>query len=76
MTIKFGDVEYFELLELRDRLKYFRYDRLDLSGLDRLRSELEFKIEAIHEADKLERQTRDSEAWADKTAKEINEQTK
>lgn len=55
MTIKFGDVEYFELLELRDRLKYFRYDRLDLISLDRLRSELEIKIEAIHAADKLER---------------------
>ena len=55
MTIKYGDVEYFELLELRDRLKYFRYDRLDLLSLDRLRSELDIKIQAIHEAGKIER---------------------
>jgi len=72
MKIKYGDVEYFELVELRERLSYFRYDRLDLISLDRLRSELDFKIAAINE----EKQAKDSEAWADKTAKEINEETK
>jgi hypothetical protein len=46
--IKYGDIEYFTLLDLRDKLKYFQYDKLDLFNLDRLRSEVEIKIEAIH----------------------------
>ena len=46
--IKFGDIEYFTLLDLRDKLKYQQYHKLDLVNLDRLRSEVEIKIEAIH----------------------------
>lgn len=48
MNIKYGDIEYFTLLDLRDKLKYFQYDKLDLINLDRLKSEVEIKIEAIH----------------------------
>ena len=50
--IKYGDIEYFTLLDLRDKLKYDHYDRLDLTKLDVLRSEVEIKIEAIHLAHK------------------------
>ena len=46
--IKYGDIEYFTLLDLRDKLKYIQYDKLDLQNLVRLRSEVEIKIEAIH----------------------------
>jgi predicted nucleotidyltransferase len=45
--IKFGDIEYFELLGLRDKLKNFNYDRLDLVSLDKLRNEIEIKIRQI-----------------------------
>lgn len=48
MEIKFGDIEYFTLLDLNDKLKYYQYDKLDLVNLDRLRSEVERKIAAIH----------------------------
>lgn len=46
--IHYGDIEYFTLLDLRDKLKYFNYDKLDLVNLDRLRAEVERKIEVIH----------------------------
>ncbi len=52
MAIKFGDIEYFTLLELRDKLMYRGYDRLDLLTLDRLRNEVDIKILQIHEEDK------------------------
>jgi hypothetical protein len=48
MDIKYGDIEYFTLLDLRDKLKYFQYDKLDLVNLDKLRIEVAIKIEAIH----------------------------
>ena len=46
--IKTGDLEYFELLELQDYLKAHRLDKLGLENIDRLRSEIEIKIEEIH----------------------------
>lgn len=48
MNIKYGDLEYFTLLDLRDKLKYFEYNKLDLLNLDKLKAEVERKIEAIH----------------------------
>ena len=48
--IKTGDLEYFELLELQDYLKAHRLDKLGLENIDRLRSEIEIKIEEIHSA--------------------------
>jgi hypothetical protein len=48
MIIKFGDIEYFELLTLRDRLKYWKYDKFDLEYLDKLKAEIDRKIESIH----------------------------
>lgn len=49
--IKFGSIEYFELLSLRDKLKSRHLDKLDLLSLDRLRNELSIKIEAINEVE-------------------------
>ena len=46
--IRFGDIEYFTLLELRDRLKARQWDKLDLLNIDRLRNEVEIKIQQIH----------------------------
>jgi len=48
MRIEFGSLEYFELLGLQDKLKGYRLDGLELENLDRLRSEIERKVEAIH----------------------------
>ena len=48
MKIKVGDIEYFTLLELQDKLRYFGYNKLDLEYLDKLRAELEIKIESIN----------------------------
>ena len=45
--IKFGDIEYFTLLDLRDNLQSRRYDKLDLFNLDKLRNEIELKIRRI-----------------------------
>lgn len=59
MTIKFGDIEYFELLRLQDELKFLRYDRLGLSNLDKLRYEISVKIAAIHEIENERRQNVD-----------------
>lgn len=51
--IKFASTEYFTLLDLRDKLKYMDYDKLDLLSLDKLRYEVEIKIKAIdHEHSK------------------------
>ena len=46
--IKFGSIEYFELLTFRDKLKSFRLNKLDLNYLDKLRMEVDLKIEEIH----------------------------
>lgn len=48
MDIKFGSIEYFELLHLRDKLRSRHLDKLDLLSLDRLRTEVAFKIDAIN----------------------------
>ena len=47
-NIKFGDTEYFTLLNLNDKLKFRDYERLGLENLDKLRADVEMKIEAIH----------------------------
>lgn len=46
--IKFGDIEYFTLLDLQQKLKRWDYDRLDLLSLDKLRLEVEIKIKQIN----------------------------
>lgn len=45
--IEYGTVEYFTLLDLSDRLKAWKYDKLDLQNLNKLRFEIEQKIAAI-----------------------------
>jgi len=45
--IKYGDIEYFTLLDLQDNLQSRRYDKLDLSMLDKLRNEIDLKIRRI-----------------------------
>lgn len=52
MNIKYGDIEYFELLSLQDKLKNRRLDLLGLLSLDRLRTEIAYKVEAIKEIEK------------------------
>ena len=47
--IKYGDIEYFSLLNLQDKLKAWSYTNLDLQYLDKLRMEIDIKIKAIHE---------------------------
>ena len=47
MKIKFGDIEYYTLHELRDKLMYWGYNKLDLNYLDKLRTELDIAIKAI-----------------------------
>lgn len=44
----YGDINYFTLLELNDKLKNRVYDRLDLIYLDRLRNEVESQINSIN----------------------------
>lgn len=46
--IEYGTIEYFSLLDLSDRLKAWKWDKLDLQNLDKLRLEVEQKIAAIH----------------------------
>jgi len=48
MRIEFGSIEYFELLSFADKLKLIRLDRLGLTYLDALRTEISIKIEAIN----------------------------
>lgn len=48
MEIKYGSIEYFMMLDFRDKLKYKNYDRLDLEYLDRLRGEIDSNIAKIH----------------------------
>jgi len=48
MSIKFGSIEYFELLSFQDKLKNRNLDKLDLLTLERLRSEVAMKIEVIN----------------------------
>ena len=49
MNIEFGSIEYFELLSFQDSLKGYRLDKLELIYLDKLRAEVERKVEAIHQ---------------------------
>lgn len=46
--MQFGSIEYYALLELRDRLNKSEYAGLGLQNLDRLRFEVDAKIESIH----------------------------
>ena len=45
--IKFGSVEYFRLIYLRDKLGIEDYNKLDLLYLDKLKMEIEIKIKQI-----------------------------
>lgn len=60
MDIKFGDIKYFTLLRLQDQLKSRDFERLGLSSYEKLRFEVDMKIEQIHAADKAERAKRAS----------------
>jgi phenylalanyl-tRNA synthetase beta subunit len=55
--IHFGDIEYFTLLELQQRLKAYDYDKLDLENLDRLRAEVDRKVAAINLQEKQRKET-------------------
>ncbi len=46
--IKFGSAQYFGLLEFRDQLNNRYNDRFDLVNLDKLRYEVNIKIEQIN----------------------------
>ncbi len=46
--IKFGDIEYFTLLELERKLKARDLDRLGLVCVDKLRMEVYIKIQQIN----------------------------
>ncbi len=46
--IKYGSIQYFELLDLQSRLKSRALDKLGLESLDRLRNEVHIKIEQIN----------------------------
>lgn len=59
MAIKFGDIEYFQLLSLQDYLKARHLDRLDLLCIDKLRYEVGIKIAAINEIENQRRQNVD-----------------
>jgi len=48
MEIKYGSIEYFMMLDFRDRLRYRNLDKLDLEYLDRLRGEIDSKIAVIN----------------------------
>lgn len=52
MSIKYGSIEYFELLSFQDKLKSKHLDKLDLVSLDRLRYEVENKLAAIKQIEK------------------------
>lgn len=60
--IKYGDIEYFALLELNDRLKDRMLNRLDLVNVDRLRNEIEMKILEINNKYKTEKFTPDKKS--------------
>lgn len=53
--IKYGTVEYFELLNLQDKLKAWKWDKLDLLNLDKLRIEVDMKVKAINQVHNDER---------------------
>jgi hypothetical protein len=46
--IKFGDIDYFVLLDLQTKLKAWKYNKLGLLTLDKLRLEVDSLVEAIH----------------------------
>jgi hypothetical protein len=51
-AIKFGDIEYFELLTLRDALRGYRYQQLGLENLNKLAAEIDVLIEVINKKHK------------------------
>lgn len=46
-NIKFGDIKYYTLLNLRDKINSRSFRDVDLISLDKLKIELEIKIKAI-----------------------------
>lgn len=55
MTVKYGTIEYFELLGLQAKLKLFVYNKFDLPSLDRLRNEIHNLVESAKEIEKYRR---------------------
>lgn len=53
MDIKYGSIEYFTLLGLRDELNYTSLNKLGLQNLDKLKFEIDVKIAAINESAKI-----------------------
>lgn len=58
MEIKFGDIRYFTLLRLQSTLKSVDFNRLGLLSYDKLRLEVDMKVEEIHLHDKMEREAK------------------
>jgi len=54
--IQFGSIEYFELLSFMDKLKNRHLDKLDLVSLDKLRFEVQLKIDQINEIENKRRE--------------------
>ena len=48
MEIKYGDIKYFTLLRLSDKLKNIDFNMLGLMSYDKLRNEVDMRIEQIN----------------------------
>lgn len=48
MEIKYGDIKYFQLLRLQDQLKSRSFQSLDLVNYDKLRNEVDMKVDSIN----------------------------
>lgn len=46
-NIKFGDIKYYTMLNLRDKINSRSFNGLDLVNLEKLKIELELKIKSI-----------------------------
>lgn len=53
--IKFGDISYFTLLRLQDTLKSIDFNRLRLLSFDKLRNEVDMKVDQIDHEEKERR---------------------
>lgn len=61
IMIQYGSIEYFQLLSFHDKLKSYHLDKLDLLNLDRLRTEMALKIEAINETENKRRKSQNKQ---------------
>jgi hypothetical protein len=55
IKIKFGDIEYFELLSFRDSLKGWRLSKIGLDNLQPLKQEVDDWIKEINDEETIER---------------------